>query len=234
MKLVDMLPKSDQQLFVAGQKGSGKSTFIRGLLDKLPKRELTIVFDTKGEWKARHWWQHWKHGTHPAVFLPHTQIKRLAPGTYIFRPRYPEYSDPRVGKILQGCLKRGHCTIVIDELTDFSHGPNPLPILGKVIRQGRWKHVRMMIGTQRPAGVPIIAITEAVKTACFRLKSADDRARMAKWCDPAMENMPPGRHDFWWVDDYSDTDGAILIQQPNEQPKETAKKGPKVDDNAVA
>jgi len=214
MKVDEMMPQPDEQLFVGGQKGSGKSTLIRKLLDRLPQNELCIVWDTKGEWKCRRSWQWWRREKVPHVRLPHTNVRLLRPATYIFRPRYPEYADPRNEKLLIGALKRGRCTLVIDEASDLSKGTYILPALGKVIRQGRWKRVRLIIGSQRPAGISALCMTEATKVACFRLRKQDDRKRMAQEVDPAMAAMPPGRHDFWWQDDRAEgRDGAILVTQ---------------------
>ena len=214
MKIDEMLPDRDEQLFVAGQKGTGKSTLIRKMLERLPASELVIVFDTKGEWKCRRQWQRWRAEKVPHVRLPHTNVRLLRPATYIFRPHFPERADPRCTAILMRCLKRGKCTIVIDEASDFSTATSILPALGKVIRQGRWKKVRLLIGSQRPSGISGLCMTEATKVACLRLRNDRDRDRMAKEVDPAMRDMPKGRHDFWWQDDRDTSrDGAILITQ---------------------
>jgi energy-coupling factor transporter ATP-binding protein EcfA2 len=215
MKIDELMPEPDEQLFVAGQKGSGKSTLIRKLLDKLPRDELVIVWDTKGEWKARRRWQTWRREQAPHLLLPHTNVRLLRPAVYIFRPHYPEYNDPRNERLLIGALKRGKCTLVIDEASDLSKGTWVLPSLGKVIRQGRWKKVRLIIGSQRPSGISALCMTEATKVAAFRMRKAEDRKRMATEVDPAMAAMPKGRYDFWWMDDRATDgrEGAILITQ---------------------
>ena len=58
----------------------------------------------------------------------------------------------------------------------------------------------MFLETQRPAGMPLIALTEANRVACFRLRSADDRRRMAQWVDPQLMHIPP-QYCFWYADD---------------------------------
>ena len=208
MKIGEICPAPNERLFIAGATGSGKTELMRACLRTI-RREPIIIFDTKPEFEARHWWDprrlrmRERRNADPlaeAIFLPKgVPLKSLTPGVYVFRPEYPEYGDPRVTPILLAALKRGNCTLVIDELGDFSRGGYVHPALGKVIRQGRKKRVRMLIGSQRPAGIPLIAITEANKVCCFFLMSDDDRKRMAKYVNAAMMQIPQTEFGFWFA-----------------------------------
>lgn len=222
MKLEDLAPDVDERLFIGGKSGTGKTFLTKRVAEILARREPVIVIDTKPDPKWNHpkRWQFWRKGE---VCQPLTtfRLKRLKPGLYIYRPKvYPEWSDPGVERILLNALKvkpspkegERAVTIVIDELTDLARGPMAIPPLAKVIRQGRAKHVRMIIGTQRPAGVPLIAITEANKIVAFRLRSSDDRKRLAQWVAEEMAKTPgPGKRDFWVKTD--DEERAVLIHQ---------------------
>ncbi len=221
MKIAEICPAPDERLLVVGKTGSGKTELIRQCLRQIAPGEVIIVFDSKPEWKARRWFDPRRIRRTPAtdplaeaVYLPaRVPLKQLTPGIYVYRPEYPEYADPRNDKILLAALRRGKCTVVIDELTDFARGSYALPSLGKVIRQGRAKRVRMLIGTQRPGAIPLIALTEANKVCCFRLQSEGDRKRMAQWIDPAMRVLPSAKHAFWFVD-VGEGEAARQLQLP--------------------
>lgn len=224
MKLEDLAPDVDERLFIGGQSGTGKTFLTAKLAELLGRREPVIVIDSKPdpEWDHKKWWQVWKRKKERWQALPHFNLKKLKPGVYIYRPKnYPEWADPGVRKILLNALKvkpspkKGErvITLIIDELTDLSRGPMAIPELAKAIRQGRAKHVRMIIGTQRPAGVPLIAITEANRVIAFRLRNTDDRKRLQQWVADEMIKKPgPGRHDFWVKNDAND-ERAVLIHQ---------------------
>jgi energy-coupling factor transporter ATP-binding protein EcfA2 len=222
IKIAQLTPKPTERLAIFGQSGSGKTTLIRQIIEPLGKYEPVIVIDTKPEWEYRKWWQLQSKEKYQA--LPTLDVRRLKPGWYVYRPpTTPEWADPGLIKICLTALKRlpkpkndlePGCTLVFDEFADISHGPTPAPHISKVIRQGRSKHVRLILGSQRPATIPLIGITEAIKLIALRLKSDDDRKRLAQWVDPHMREKPgPGRHDFWLKDDSLDNEVVMLIHQ---------------------
>ncbi len=208
--LSEMLPRPDERLLALGMTGSGKSTLIRALLAQLPPNELVIIFDSKPDWKGRYWWDIRRSRRHLPVYLPHTNIRLLRPGVYLFRPEYPEWRDPRVEQVLIRSLRRGKMTLIIDELSDYAQNSYPIPALAKVIKQGRSKRVRVLMGSQRALAIPRIAITESNKFAVFRLRGEKDRERVAKEIDERMIEPPAGKYSFWWRDDATG-DEAILI-----------------------
>lgn len=199
----DFLPRPDERMFIAGQTGSGKTYLTERLLECLPPDEMVIIIDSKHGWNVKRSW--FSKGNKPVLLNQHPIYKRglalnsLEPGKYVYRPSYPEMLDPMITKLFLWALKRGKITLDIDELGDFSRGPNVHQALGKVIRQGRQKKVRMLIGSQRPASIPLIALTESTKFAVFHLQSLEDRKRMAQWVNPIMINEVDG-HDFYFYD----------------------------------
>lgn len=210
MRLQDMLPAPDERLFMCGMSGSGKSTLMRRLMGVLPPDELTIILDSKPEYEPRRWWQRWKQSG-PLVLPPRVPLKVLDPGVYVLQTEYPDWGDPRVTPVMLAMLKRKNCTLIIDEFADYCRHAWTVPAIAKAIREGRKKNVRMMIGTQRPADIALVAITEANKVACFRLRRPEDRKRMADYADPQML-QPVKKYWFWWQDSSNDErESAILI-----------------------
>lgn len=219
MRLADLIPTDDAQygaerMFIAGQSGSGKSTLTRTIAERIPptrdkRGELhgwcVVVIDSKRDWDHDGLWRQLAtriagrpRGLWQA--LPVTDLRFVQDGYYVYRPKeFPERNDAGARRIFRTCLQRQYCVIIVDELADFG-ATSGIPELGKMIRQGRSKHCIIMCGTQRPAGIVLLAITEANKLAVFQLGSKDDLDRVAKWGYPAFATPPDGEHDFNYYD----------------------------------
>lgn len=210
MKLSEIVPTDNakygaERLFIAGESGSGKSTLLGKLLASVPQTTdkrgkprgwCVVVVDSKHDWEAKR--TPWGRGRFLA--LPTTDLRFVPDGYYVYRTRtFPERADAGARRIFRTCLRRQYCVIVIDELADFG-GTGGIAELGKMIRQGRAKHVVIMAGCQRPSGVVLLAITEATKLICFQLGSKDDYDRLSKWASPAFAVPPDGEHDFNFFD----------------------------------
>lgn len=208
----DILPNKDEQLFIAGQKGAGKTTLIRRLL-ALPalKDELIIIIDSKPDWDNL-----------APMFGPNkkNRPRKLnmrflwtlndirAKGVYVYQTHdtIPAYNDGNVDIIIFWAMKRfkklkkkkGMC-IVVDELADFSKGSYTTPGMSKLIRQGRSKEVRTILGSQRPSGIPQTAVDQAQRYAIFMIMNKNDRKRLAEWVHPGFMNMAHNR-DFWYYE----------------------------------
>ena len=212
MKLADLMPTDDahygaERMFIAGLSGSGKSTLEKRIAETIrPTRDkrgelhgwCVVVIDSKRDWEYRHWWQ--RRGANKWQALPVTDLRLVQDGYYVYRPSaFPERNDAGARRIFRSCLQRKYCLIIVDELADFG-GQAGIPELGKMIRQGRSKHCIIVCGTQRPSGIVLLAITEAVKLVAFQLGSRDDYDRLAKWGDVNFAQPPSGPFDFNYYD----------------------------------
>lgn len=204
----DILPNPDEQLFVCGQKGSGKTTLIRRLIALLPN-ELIIIIDSKPDWTdLKPMLSRSDEPKKLDIRLLWTLNKREAKGIYVYQTPYdiPAYADANVEKLIYWAIARYDrlkrkvgCTIVVDELGDFSKGSYTTPAMSKLIRQGRSKKVRTILGSQRPSGIPQIAVDQSQRYCVFMLMNKNDRKRMADWVHPGLEDMATNR-DFWYYE----------------------------------
>lgn len=201
----DLVPEETEQLLVCGQSGAGKTTLIKKLLSLL-RNELIIIIDSKPDWD------------HLKPMLSNTdEPRKLDPkylwmlnninttGTYVYQTAFdkPAYEDKNVEKIIYWALRRFDklkkkkgLTLVIDEMGDFAKGSYTTPAMSKLIRQGRSKHVRRIIGSQRPSGIPQIAIDQSQRHIVFMLLNKNDRKRLADWIHPGLQQMATNRDFF--------------------------------------
>jgi DNA helicase HerA-like ATPase len=210
----DILPNPDEQVFICGQKGSGKTTLIKRLLTLL-KDELIIIIDSKPDWEDLAPMFGRNKGNKPRKldmkFL-WTLNSKDAKGVYVYqcptdRPAWADanverlifWSIARYDRIKRWTGKKVGMTIVVDELGDFAKGSYTTPAMSKLIRQGRSKRVRTFLGSQRPSGIPQIAVDQAQRFCVFMLMNKNDRKRMAEWVHPQLEQMATGR-DFWYYE----------------------------------
>lgn len=211
MRLQQLMPTDDakygsERMFIAGLSGTGKSTLIDKIVSAIPPATdakgkqhgwCVVIIDSKRDWEFRRFWQ--REGARYEA-LPLTDLRFVPDGLYVYRPsQFPERNDAGARKIFRTCLQRQYCVIVVDELADFG-ATSGIPELGKMIRQGRSKHCIIICGTQRPAGIVLLAITEANKLIAFELGSKDDYDRLAKWGHLAFADPPDGEHDFNFFD----------------------------------
>lgn len=200
--LADILPKPHERLAVVGTSGSGKTTLIQRLLAIDPD-QIIIIVDSKPDdaWEPRKWWDTRRKVKSRPVLLPHLRVGMLRKGMYVYRPEEPPYADPRNAVLFGRILKRGKLTLVFDELNDFANGSYVIPSVNKLFRQGRSKKVRIIAGFQRPAQIPIGALSEITQAVVFALRRGEDRKRLAQDLHPALINRVPNNdsgHDFYF------------------------------------
>ena len=234
MNIADLAPALDrrpdgygaEQLFLCGMKGTGKSTLTRRIIDALPDTEVVVVIDSKHDWQFRR-----RFGGLGYLFrlfrpkargeflqLPYTDLRLVPAGRYVYRPSYPETRDAGVIRIftttLQAAKKRKRgVTLVIDEAGDFATGSSPMRALGKLIRESRSMWVRLIIGSQRPSGIPSLMMSEANKFVALHLQKKEDLERVAEYGGDVFATNPPGWHDFNFADIRRRV--AKLVRQPD-------------------
>ena len=208
MEFDDLLPKEDEQMLVVGMKGTGKTTFIKNLVRVIEKKELVIIIDSKPEWdNLSPMFSNGEYKKLDVRFLFFLR-KKEAKGVYVYQcnDEQKAYADENVNKIIRWAIRRGrnkkkkkekNCTIVFDEFADFTRGPTSTYMVDKLLRQSRSKNIRLIIGSQRPSGIDLKAISESRNFIVLTLKNLKDRQRMAKEAHPYMIREV-GPLQFWF------------------------------------
>lgn len=168
MEFRALLPGATDRAAFYGQTGSGKTTLAHHLLEHRP---YAVAFDTKGrlDWGSK-WHLH----------TQFTDLKRDPHTHLIYRPDYAEVrDDAAVEQFWAWVYLRGNTTAYADEVTDFCHGSQVYPFhFGRAITRGRELGISVWSGSQRPAGIPRICLTESETIFAFFLKSEVDRDRV--------------------------------------------------------
>ncbi|SRR5579885_3217349 len=215
MHIKELVPGTDDRMFIPGSTGSGKTTLIQKVVIQKHKQEkntVIIILDTGNQWESQKITSLKYRKGIPIELTSKTNLNKLSPEwLWVYRPKFPSFSDPFLPKLFQWAYDFKQVCIVADELRRYSKGQTIIPELGFLITEGRKNHVCLIMGTQRPASIPLIAITESQYFAVFKLLKVTDRQRMGDEVNPEFYIPPPGRHDFkfWKIG----MDKAILIKQ---------------------
>ncbi len=115
----------------------------------------------------------------------------------IYRPTGEELADQKVlDAWCQWIYERGHTVAYIDEVTQLGNSTNPKMGFLNMITRGRSRDVTVLMGTQRPVGVPRIVFTETQYFYKFYLADMQDRKRVAEFTHPVMIYQPKSKYGF--------------------------------------
>jgi energy-coupling factor transporter ATP-binding protein EcfA2 len=190
------LPKTGERVLVVGQTGSGKSEFIRWLIEKM-EDSPAIIYDTKIEPKYEALPKHSLANSWSEV---RQEFNNPEVDYVIFRPPTLELNHP---EMLDEYLQRhydefSHTPAVIDETYQFHNRGHPFNGLTSLLTRGRSRGITTIMGTQRPKFISEFAKTETTRFYIFRLNSKKDRESLSGYI-PDFHKVPsPQKYGHWF------------------------------------
>jgi hypothetical protein len=178
---VSALPKPSDRVVFIGPTGSGKTYLAQRVLSKY---EQVIVIDGKHDHDT---WRAWERN--PAV-IKATSLKTLEQGcntmkkeggAILYRPPKEHLRQANVeclDQVFELAFSRGHTLVYIDDLVLLARNSaafSKLPSYQDCVTCGRSKGVGIWSSIQRPARVPLIAMTESEHQFAFYLRNGSDR-----------------------------------------------------------
>lgn len=153
-----------------GHTGYGKTFLGRYLIEDKNKR-YSVTYDAKiskaiGEWNQEF--------IYDFAALQESEARRI-----VYRPSEFEESDPVwQNRFFEWVYKRGATRLFVDEAYALEGGTNPSRYLLACISRGRERGISTLVGTQRPARIPQIVLTEPEHIYVFFVLGVTDRQKI--------------------------------------------------------
>lgn len=154
--------RQDSVVFVAGRRGSGKSSFLKQYARGFPR---VIVWDVNDEYGAAL-------GAVPA-YTPSTFVEKVFSGAPVVV--YVPKSDSHFQFFCRAVWSQRDCLVLVDELADVTTVAKAQQWWGLIIRRGRHRGIKVAAGAQRPAEVDKTLIANATRLVSFHLGYERDR-----------------------------------------------------------
>lgn len=172
MKLV--VPRQDERVICVGKTGTGKTELLKSLF--VTKRHAHLV-DTKLAKAYRNGGGIGEEVTGRNIF----KHKYLGPGRYVWHTPDDfnlEYNEDAIEEYCNEIYSIGNRVVAFDELLDIATAQRTPFSFHRLLTRGRERHIGILMGMQRPAGVPPVSRTESEHKYCFYLEDMDDQERM--------------------------------------------------------
>lgn len=183
-----------QKVLIAGQNGSGKSVLASRFAAGFQR---VVVYDPKDDPSALI--------VNAAHLDTAREVVRRLPGRVLYRPSAVEMRAPDefIDVICRGLMasaRRGDppTSLVIHELGDLTTAYRIGDGLSELIRKGRSLGITVVLVSQRPQGISVMARSEAQHVCCFTLLDPSDRDAMAALMGPEVRPRPLPLDFTWW------------------------------------
>lgn len=202
------LPKSDERVVFIGPTGSGKTWLAQRILSKY---QQVVVIDGKHDHRT---WGKWERNK---AVLKADSLKSLERsmnemkeqgGAVLYRPPTAHLRAANVealDQVFELAFNRGRTIVYIDDLVLLARNSAAfakLPSYQDCVTCGRSKGVAIWSSIQRPARVPLIAMTESEHQFAFYLRNGDDRdvvkAVMGDDPEPPWLTLRKIKYSYMW------------------------------------
>lgn len=155
----------DENEFICGMAGYGKSTLLKIRLKTLPKLARVIVWDPNGQHKSllNMGFEKWD---------GKVEGKKLHVAT--------EGSEAEFDGIVNAALEAGNVNIAVEEAQEVLHNSCSRTVL-RMLRTGRNRGVTYTAVTQIPSQCRDSVLSNAHYVSCFRLRRPEDTGYVAGW-----------------------------------------------------
>lgn len=163
-----------ERVLLVGKTGCGKTTLGKAYAGGFVN---VMVLDTKGTFE-------WAGVPIIRTFDDLRKKSDAMEGKFIYRPIDREMNGDFMDAFFEYVYKRRNTVAYVDELAqvaDLVGGDGISPNWQNIMQRGRELRVGIFNSTQRPKSIPLMSLSEAEHTFCFRLKLDDDRKRVAEF-----------------------------------------------------
>jgi hypothetical protein len=141
---------------VLGQRGSGKSSWVKKRLPKIPR---FILWDTLGEYKG--------HETFDNLEDLVRYLHKNESG--FFQAVYNTLNEDEFEKVCRLAGAVGTCTLIVEEVDTYATPTNCPYELRKLLKVGRHYGVSMIFVSRRPAEINRLITSQSQRFVCFKM-----------------------------------------------------------------
>jgi len=183
----------DDRATLIGATGTGKTTLARFLIEDKYKR-YSVVYDNKPSDTIAGW------NDTQNVYCDFDLLQEADEERLIYTPPVYETLDAALqDRFFEWIYQRRYTRLYIDEASALRGGTNPSYHLQACICRGRERGISTITGTQRPARVPLILMSESEHFFVFRLNMINDRQRVTEMTGISVaEQIDLTRYEFFY------------------------------------
>ena len=197
--IVPTIP-TDKHVLICGTTGTGKSVLAEQYLKNY---KYVVKLDTKDETAERRKnnlspWEGLQEGKHFTVTDKLEELDEIETDKIIFRPSYYDQTEEMFNYFFDWVFLRENTLVWIDELMGFTTAQKAPRSLSRCYTQGRSKNIGLWACSQRPSGIPAIALSNSDYYFIFNMNNINDRKRIYDMTGlKEMLELPKG-HNFWY------------------------------------